>query len=185
MSITRRSLLAAVVALPFLSLPVKAEHPLRGPIILTISGNISNPTRGPVDAEKDKFFAYNEVEFEQAAEFDFASMQGIGIVNAHADFPMGGGVHNFEGPLLEDVLRVAGAQGTRITIRALDGYAVELDIAEAVANGAIVALKRDGVPFAIGDYGPTHLVFPRADREDLAEMNDDNWVYSIYHIHVE
>ncbi len=107
------------------------------------------------------------------------------MVTINADFPMGGDVHSFEGPLLADVLKAAGAEGDTVTIRALDGYAVDLDFAEAVANGAVVALKRDGAPFALGDYGPTHLVFPRADRADLAEMNDDTWIYSIYHIHVE
>jgi len=86
---------------------------------------------------------------------------------------------------LADVLAAAGATGSTVTVKALDGYQVDLDLAEAVANGAVIALKRDGMPFAIGDYGPTHLVFPRAERADLAEMNDDTWIYSIYYIHVE
>ena len=37
------------VAAAFLSAPLAAETPLRGPIILTISGNIANPSRGAVD----------------------------------------------------------------------------------------------------------------------------------------
>jgi len=173
---------AAFVAVS--ALPVSAA-PLRGPVILTISGSIANPSRGAMDPEQDKFFAYNEVEFDSAAQFDYAALQGLGIVSINADFPMGGPVHSFEGPLLADVLTAAGATGDTITIRALDGFAVDLDIAEAIANGAVVALKRDGVPFALGDYGPTQVVFPRAERADLAEMNDDTWIYSIYQIHVE
>ncbi len=184
MLFSRRKMLATAMATSLFYIPAMAETPLRGPVILTVSGNVSNPSRGAVN-EDDKFFVYNEISFENAAQFDHSSLQGIGMVTVNADFPMGGKVHAFEGPLLAGLLETAGATGTTVTIRALDGYAVDLDYAEAVANGAVVALKRDGVPFALGDYGPTHLVFPRADRADLAEMNDDNWIYSIYHIHVE
>lgn len=181
---THRNFLSLAILATLSSFPVAAEAPLRGPVILTISGNITNPSRGAVN-EDDKYFTYSDVSFEQAAQFDYASLLGMGMVTVNADFPMGGTVHSFEGPLLADVLAVAGAVGATVTIRALDGYAVDLDYAEAVANGAVVALKRDGAPFALGDYGPTHLVFPRADRADLADMNDDTWIYSIYHIHVE
>lgn len=172
------------VAATFLSAPLVAETPLRGPIILTVSGNLTNPSRGAVN-DNDKFFIYNDVDFTQAAQFDFAALQGIGMVTIKADFPMGGDVHEYQGPLLSDVLAAAGATGSTITVKALDGYQVDLDIAESVANGAVIALKQDGAPFALGDYGPTHLVFPRAEREDLADMNDDTWIYSIYYIHVE
>lgn len=176
--------LSATIIAATVALPVSA-NPLRGPVILTVSGAINNASRGAMDPEHDKFFVYNDVDFSSAAQFDYAALQSLGIVSVNADFPMGGQVHSYEGPLLADVLAAAGATGTIATIRALDGFAVDLDIDEAAANGAVVALKRDGVPFAIGDYGPTHVVFPRADRADLADMNDDTWIYSIYHINVE
>lgn len=184
---TRRNLIALSLAAGCaMAAPVWAEsHALRGPVILTISGNVENASRGAVDPDYDKFFAFNDVEFDQAAQFDFAALQAIGMVDVRADFPMGGADHVFSGPLLADVLHAAGASGAVVTIRALDGYAVELDFDQAVANGAVVALKRDGMPFALGDYGPSQIVFPRAEREDLADMNDDTWVWSIYHIHVE
>ncbi len=183
MSVSRRALLLTALATT-LAAPLSAETPLRGPVMLTISGSVTNPSRGPV-GEEDKFFLYNEVAFDAAAQFDFAALQGIGMTTVRADFPMGGEVHEFQGPLLADVLTAAGATGSTITVKALDGYQVDLDLAEAVANGAVIALKRDGMPFALGDYGPTQLVFPRAERADLADMNDDTWIYSIYYIHVE
>lgn len=91
----------------------------------------------------------------------------------------------FEGPLLQDVLASVAAEGEIAAIRALDGNAVEIPLNAAFAAGAVLALKRDGIPFAIGDFGPTHLVFPRVERADLADMTDDWWVWSIYHINVE
>lgn len=181
----RRTLIFSILAAMLLSAPLSAQTPLRGPIILTISGNIVNSSRGPVDPEHDKFFAFNDVTFDQAAQFDFAALQGIGLVTILADFPMGGMVHEYQGPLLADVLATAGATGSTVTVKALDGYQVDLDYEAAIANGAVIALKRDGAPFALGDYGPTQIVFPRAERADLADMNDDNWIYSIYYINVE
>jgi len=183
MSVSRRTLILTALAAT-LAAPLSAQTPLRGPIILTISGNVANPSRGPV-GEADKFFSYNEVTFDAAAQFDYAALQGIGMKTIKADFPMGGDVHEFQGPLLADVLAAAGATGNTVTVKALDGYQVDLNLAEAVANGAVIALKRDGMPFALGDYGPTQLVFPRAERADLAGMNDDTWIYSIYYINVE
>ncbi len=165
--------------------PLWREGEFRGPVILTISGNVAKPTRGASSEYIDKFFIFNEVEFNSAAQFDFAMLQALPQVKINTDFPKGDAVWDFEGPLLEDVLNAVGATGDTITIRALDGYAAMIPTEEAFAAGAVLALRRQGVPFAIGDFGPTHVVFPRADRADLADMNDDWWVWSVFHIIVE
>ncbi len=157
----------------------------RGTVILTVTGNVALPTRHGSSEDVDKFFMFNGITFDKAAQFDVATLQALPQVTVNADFPKGGLVYAFEGPLLKDVLESVGAMGEVVTIRALNGYAVDIPLAEAYAAGAVVALKRDGIPFAIGDFGPIHVVFPRADRADLADMNDDWWVWSVYHIHVE
>ena len=157
----------------------------RGAVILTITGNVGLPTRAASSEDVDKFFLFNDVTFDKAAQFDVATLQALPQVAIKADFPKGGPVYVFEGPLLKDVLDSVEADGETVTIRALDGYAVDIPLALAYARGAVVALKRDGIPFAIGDFGPTHIVFPRAERRDLAGMPDDWWVWAIYHIHVE
>ena len=157
----------------------------RGTVVLTVTENVGLPTRGGSSEDVDKFFVFNDIAFDKAAQFDAAALQALPQVMVNADFPKGGKVYPFEGPLLKDVLESVRATGETVTIRALDGYAVEIPLADAYAAGAIVALKREGIPFAIGDFGPTHVVFPRADRADLADMPDDWWVWSIYHIHVE
>ena len=169
--------------------PAMAEHlwrdgEFRGTVILTVTGDVGLPTRSGSSEDVDKFFLYNDIAFDKAAQFDVAALQALPQVSVKADFPKGGSVYVFEGPLLKDVLDSVEAEGDTVTIRALDGYAVEIPLAFAYAMGAVVALKRDGIPFAIGDFGPTHIVFPRAERVELASMSDDWWVWSIYHIHV-
>ena len=188
MSMFIRVLLIGALALltgPVWAEGVWREGEFRGTVILTVTGNVALPTRTASSEEMDKFFHFNNVEFDSAAQFDAAALQALPQASIKADFPKGGPVYVFEGPLLKDVLDSVAATGEMITIRALDGYAVEIPLEAAYAAGAVVALKRDDIPFAIGDFGPTHVVFPRAERTDLADMSDDWWVWSVYHINVE
>ena len=157
----------------------------KGTVLLTVTGNVENATRTGYDAERDKFFGFNEVQFDQASQFDYDKLTGLPQVSIRADFPKDGPVHEFSGPLLADVLGMAGATGQTVTVQALDGYAAEAPLQEMLDQGAVVALSRDGAPLGIGDFGPTQIVFPRAERSDLKDMNDDRWVWSIFHIRVE
>lgn len=157
----------------------------QGPVLLTVSGNVDNPNRGGVNPDVDKFFEYSEAEFEAAKQFDYSALQKLDFVKAQADFPKGGAIQEYEGPLLADVLAAAGAAGDKLTLTALDGYAVEVKVQEMIAQGAILAVKRNGQHFAVGGFGPTQIVFPRAQRAELKDMPDDHWIWSIYHIKVD
>lgn len=181
----RSFLFAAALSLGLLLGPaLHAEDKIGGTVLLTVTGEVMNPNRGGYNPETDKFFGYNEVEFAKAAQFDFEALEGLDMVKVNADFPKGATVFEFEGPLLVDVLKAAGATGETVTIQALDGYAIEVPLEELKAAGAVLALKRDGEAFGIGGFGPTQIVFPRADRADLSDMPDDNWIWSIFHIAV-
>ena len=176
--------LAAAASLALIGSTHAQSHTI-GPVLLTVTGDVSNANRGAFDPDQDKFFGYNEVEFTSAKGFDFNALSSMDMVKVNADFPKGADVHVFEGPLLADVLKAAGANGEMVTMQALDGYAIEVPLKELVEAGAVVALKRDGTHLSIGGFGPTHIVFPRADRADLADMPDDNWIWSIFHIKVQ
>ncbi|MFO1144137.1 MAG: molybdopterin-dependent oxidoreductase [Amaricoccus sp.] len=172
---------AAVAALLAAVLPAAAA----GPVLVTVTGDISEPNRGPVDPDYDKLFVFNEVKFDKAREFDLDTLEKLPQATVHADFPKGGAATAFTGPLLSDVLAAAGADGKTVTVQAMDGYALEVPFAEIVAKGAVLALERDGKPLGIGNFGPTQIVFPRADRPELADMPDDWWIWQIYHIDVQ
>ncbi len=177
-----RSLAAALIAAPVCaSAPALAD----GPTMLTVSGSVAEPNRGAVDPVNDKLFLFNDVQFDKATAFDLDSLYALPQVTVRTDFPMGGEQTEFSGPLLADVLRKAGADGQTLLVQAMDGYAIEVPFDEITGKGAVVALERDGAPLGIGDYGPTQIVFPRGERADLAQMNDDWWIWQIYHIAVE
>jgi len=82
-----------------------------GPVVLTITGQVGAPNRGAIDPETDKFLSFFEVESEKAFTMSLADLQALPVVSIKADFPMGGAVHSFSGPLLADVLAAAGATG--------------------------------------------------------------------------
>jgi hypothetical protein len=117
--------------------------------------------------------------------FDTEALAALPQMEITTDFPKGGPTVTFTGPTLADVLAAAGATGSTVTIRAMDGYAVEVPTEQMLGSGAVLALARDGRAFGIGDFGPSQVVFPRAERADLADMPDDWWVWQIYHIMVE
>ena len=167
---------------PSANVRANADH---GPVLLTITGEITDANRNGYDESWDKFFGFSDVEFDKARVFDFSDIADLKTFSVKADFPKGRQHHVYEGPLLADVLATAGATGNLLTVRALDGYQIEASVDEFVQNGAILAFRRDGHIFGIGDFGPLQIVFPRLDREELSEMPDDNWVWSIFHIHVE
>jgi len=156
-----------------------------GATVLTVTGAVSQPNRGAFDENTDKFLGFHEVTFDMAHAFSLTDLAGLAQTTIRADFPQGKDLHEFSGPTLAVVLAAAGATGQTVTIQALDGYAVEAPLAEMIAQGAIVATSRDGAPLGIGDFGPTWVVFPRADRADLKDMSDDRWIWSIFHIHIE
>lgn len=156
-----------------------------GPVLLTVTGTVSEPNRGPVDPAYDKLFIFNDVSFEKAREFDLSDLEKLPQETVHADFPKGGAETEFTGPLLKDVLAAAGAEGQTVTVQAMDGYAVEVPLGDLIGKGAVVALARDGKPLGIGNFGPTQIVFPRSDRPELKDMPDDWWIWQIYHIDVK
>ncbi len=180
-------LVALTIALLLATLPFGAPiaQAGEGPVLLTVTGQVGSPNRGGFDEEADKFLGFFDVEFDRAYTFTFDDLKALNAVTVKADFPKGGPIHSFTGPLLADVLAAAGAVGGAVTVQALDGYAVETSYEQMIAQGAVVAYMRDGKMFGIGDFGPTQIVFARAERADLADMSDDNWIWSIFHIRVE
>ena len=72
-----RKLLAAFLVSLLFFLPASAEPP-KGQVILTVSGNIKKPNRGPSDGFMDMFFTRYGVKFEQATEFDLVGLEKLG-----------------------------------------------------------------------------------------------------------
>ena len=174
-------LLAAVPAYAAGRLAVPA-----GPVVLTVSGKITQTNRGALDPFDDAFFKSAGAEFDRAAAFDRAMLQKLGMHSVtvrHGTWPK---AHRIEGPLLGDVLKAVGATGQLATVYALDGYGAKIPLSDLVAWPVVLGLKADGHWLGLGGRGPAWVVYPPADKYPaLRDQDDSKWVWSAVRIEVE
>lgn len=169
-----------------------APKAARGPVLLTVSGRIGAGNRGALDPTQDLLLARQQVRFDKAHAFDFAALTALPAVSITPTLERGMGLRELRGPLLTDVLQTAGAQvgeATTLLVRAIDGYAVKLPLAEVRRRRFIVATHYEGRPLALGGVGPLWVVFD-ADRfaDMAAKPVDERFAlcpWAAYHIDVQ
>ena len=182
---------AALAATTPLSLGASGMVRASGPALLTVSGAITRSNRGPVDPTFDLMMHKQKVVFSKARTFDFGALLALPAVTIRPTLEYDAKVHVLRGPLLLDVLAAAGARPADqapLLLRAVDGYAATLSVAQARAQGFIVATHMDGQPMALGGLGPLWAI-PDADRvPELAAMplaqRFGGCPWSLYHIDV-
>jgi hypothetical protein len=144
-----------------------AKH---GPALLTVTGDIARSNRGPLDPALDQMMHKHQVTFTTAWAFDYPSLMALPQQTIRPTLEYDRKPHTLRGPLLTDVLARAGAtlhdKGV-VVLRAVDGYNVELPVAEARARRFIVATHIDGNPMPLGGLGPLWAVY---DADRVPEM---------------
>ena len=188
----KRSFLAAATAAA--TLPAFAQHKpsatARGPVLLTVTGAITKANRGPMDPVLDQMMAKQKLAFEKARAFDFAALSALPATTIRPTLEYDKKQHVLRGPLLADVLKAAGAAGSgKLAMRAVDGYAPAISVADARKYGFIVATHLDGKPMPLGGLGPLWAVY-EADRfPDMAAKPVDQRFalcpWGLYHIDVQ
>lgn len=156
-----------------------------GPVVLTVHGNIANSNRGAIDPFRDAFFNFGNVKFERAVAFDYAMLETLGMHKLRAKYETWPEWVDFEGPLLRDVVKAAGATGKTIRVFAMDNYGAEIPLAELEKYAVLLALKANGRWLGLGDRGPTWVVYPRDQHPELKAQDDAKWVWSAIRIDVE
>jgi hypothetical protein len=167
-----------------------AGNPTRGPVLLTITGAIGRSNRGPLDPALDQMMHKLQLKFDRAFTFDFAELTKLPARTIRPTIEYDAKPHTIRGPLLTDVLAQAGAGNAgKVLLRAIDGYAVEMPLAQARALGFIVATHLDGQALALGGLGPLWAVY---DADRVPEMADKtlaqrfaNCPWGLYHIAVQ
>lgn len=119
-----------------------ALEPVQGPVILTVDGEIAH-TNAP-----------------DAAEFDLAMLRDLDAVVIETSTIWTEGLQTFEGVELSSLLASVGAEGSILRAVALNDYAVDIPLSDAVAGGALVAYLRNGEEMSLRDKGPVWIVYP-------------------------
>ena len=182
--------LAVAGALPA-AVPVAAAPSRKGPTLLTVTGAIARANRGPFDPVADQMMHKQKLTFDKAWAFDFAALTQLPGVTIRPTLEYDGKVHTLSGPLLADVLQAAGVKltaTTRVTLRAVDGYAAAITGEQVRTRRYLVATHLDGQPMALGGLGPLWALYdadrvPEMASKALAErFNSCPW--ALYHIEV-
>ncbi len=169
----------------------KAATDSTGPTLLTISGAIARSNRGALDPVRDQMMHKHKASFDKAWACDFAALLKLAAIRIRPTLEYDAKAHELAGPLLLDVLALAGARlrpETRIVLRAVDGYAATISAEQARSQRFIVATHLDGRPMALGGLGPLWAL-PDADKvpalaaKPLAERFG-GCPWALYHIEV-
>jgi hypothetical protein len=149
---------------------VKAAACSGSPPILTVSGAVTRPNRGALDPAFDPLMAKQLVKFTSAHQFDYPSIASLPAVTIRPTIEYDAKPHTLSGPLLANVLEQAGlprAGDTKISLRAVDGYAVLTTLDNIRAWRFIVATHMDGKPMPLGGLGPLWAIY---DADNIPEL---------------
>lgn len=166
-----------------------AQSP-QSPVLLTVSGAVGRPNRGPLDPALDQMMAKQKIAFDKARVFDFAALTALPAITIKPTLEYDNKVHSLRGPLLMDVLRAAGVADTgKLAMRAVDGYSPAIAMADARRYHFIVATHLDGKPMALGGLGPLWAVYDADRFPDMAAKPLDqrfaSCPWALYHIDVQ
>ncbi|MDC0657816.1 molybdopterin-dependent oxidoreductase [Leisingera sp. SS27] len=95
-----------------------------------------------------------------AAQFDLAMLEGLGAVEFETSTIWTQGVQHFEGVPLDQLVDRLDITGTTLRATAINDYAVDIPLSDAVEGGPIIAYKLNGEEMSVRDKGPLWIVYP-------------------------
>lgn len=155
-----------------------------GPALITVFGEVGAVDRGPSDPQTEPLFTLYGMEFSVAATLTWDRLAALEQHTVSVDYPAGGALRSFSGPLLRDALALAQPGEGDLAITALDGYRREFPQLIFDVHDVILAIRLNEEPLPVGGFGPAMLVWPRRDDPALVGMPDDNWVWGVFAIEV-
>jgi hypothetical protein len=189
----KRDFLATSLAAAALPQFARAAAPAQGtasPALLTVTGAIGKPNRGPLDPVRDQMMAKQKIAFEKARVFDFPALVALPAVTIKPTIEYDNKVHTLRGPLLMDVLKVAGVADTgKLAMRAVDGYSPTISMSDARRFHFIIATHLDGQTMPLGGLGPLWAIYDADRFPDMAAkpVNERFALcpWAVYHIDVQ
>ena len=145
---------------------------LQGPGLLTVAGAVPRANRGPLDPVRDQLMIKHGAAFERAWVADAEMLGRLRATVISPTLEYDAKPHRLGGPLLTTVLEQAGVgpgAAATLLLRAIDGYTVTRTLADARADGLMIATSLDGVPLSLGGLGPLWAVH---DADRLPALRD-------------
>lgn len=143
------NLLATIAMAALLAMPANAD--LQSPsdaVLLTVTGEIAE-TNGTAEAR-----------------FDLDMLRGLEVTTFSTTTPWTEGEQTFSGVSLATLLRTLGVSEGSLRATAINDYAIEIPVHDAVEGGPIIAFERNGTPMSVRDKGPLWIVYPYDSTQD-------------------
>ncbi|RUS60790.1 oxidoreductase [Pseudorhodobacter sp. E13] len=139
-----RTLIHTAAALALTAAPLWAEDLAtpKGTVILTVSGQIA------------------ATNAEGAAQFDLEMLEAMEATTVETSTIWTEGTHRFDGVALATLVDRLGITGSTLRALAINDYAVDIPLTDAVENGPIIAYKMDGATMSVRDKGPLWIIYP-------------------------
>ena len=122
----------------------------KGKVILSVSGLIAH-TNAP-----------------DVAKFDLASLKALPQTSFSTMTPWAPKPVRFTGPLLRDVLKAVGANGTQLQAVALNDYKITIPVSDTEQFNVVLAHQMDGKPIPVREKGPLFIIYPFDEKPELA-----------------
>ncbi|WP_240336701.1 molybdopterin-dependent oxidoreductase [Tropicibacter sp. Alg240-R139] len=148
--------------------PAAALDAVTGTPILTVTGDVQNTNADGV------------------AEFDFDMLGTLDAVTFETSTIWTDGLQTFTGIELDDLLTLVGAEGETLKAFAVNDYAIEIPVSDAVDGGPIVAFLHNGEPMSLRNKGPLWIVYPYDSKSDYqSELIYSRSIWQLNRIEVQ
>lgn len=132
------------------------------------------------DLVLEVYGAITNTNFDGIAQFDMPMLKALPTVRLETSTAVTDGVHQFDGFLMRDLLKLVGATGATISASALNDYAIDFTADEFERFDVVVAYDMDGQPLLPSDKGPLWIVYPRDQHPELQDIRYDyRWVWQL------
>lgn len=162
-----------VAAAPAFAKRRQASGKTAGPALLTLTGDIGKSNRGALDPALDQMMHKQGLHFERAYTFDFDGLAALPAIEISPTLEYDARRHALRGPLFADVIGAATEKplpaSALVKLRAVDGYVVQIALADLRKYKFIVATHLDGRPMPLGGLGPLWAVYDADRFPDMAQ----------------
>ncbi|WP_371153832.1 oxidoreductase [Jannaschia sp. 2305UL9-9] len=138
----------AVVALSATPLLADDLAVPEGDVILTVTGSL------------------DVTNVDDSAQFDLAMLEDLDMTTIETSTIWTEGENSFQGVSLAVLVDALGIEGTTLKATAINDYAIEIPMTDAVEGGPIVAYRMDGNTMSVRDKGPLWVIYPYDSNSD-------------------
>lgn len=118
-----------------------------GPVVLTVTGVLET------------------TDAAVGVAFDVEMLKALGEVSIETTTPWTNGVQTFTGVPLNRVTEALGVTEGTLKAVAINDYAVDIPVADAVEGGPIIAYLQNGEPMSVREKGPLWVIYPFDQNE--------------------